>query len=260
MKYTCYRCFYSIDKKSSFISHLNRKLICKRTQESYKYTDSELVSLINNQLENKDINFNCKLCNKIFLEKYNLNKHMKTHNVNNNIIGNNNNNNNNIIQNINININTPVPFDKDWDLSQIPELNIYKLLFSKFMYSKLLEEILKNEINLNVIIENESDSGLVYKNDNDKYVNMNIKDITEKSIIKLNKHLLDLNSNLDSVILEDHLKNIKNIIDNKFNDYINNNNNIKDGVNRVIKDRYILSNKDAILLCNKITDNNIIEY
>ena len=255
MKYTCYRCFYSTDKKSSFINHANRKSICKRTQESYKYSELELVSLVDNQLENKDITFNCKLCNKIFLEKYNLNKHIKTHNINNSIIGD-----NNIIQNINININTPIPFDKDWDLSQISELNIYKLLFSKFMYSKLLEEILKNEINLNVIIENESDSGLVYKNDNDKYVNMNIKDITEKSIIKLNKHLLDLNNHLDTVILEDHLKNIKTIIDNKFNDYINNNNNIKDGVNRVIKDRYLLNNKDAILLCNKIADNNIIEY
>ena len=229
MKYTCYRCFYSTDKKSSFINHANRKSICKRTQESYKYSELELVSLVDNQLENKDITFNCKLCNKIFLEKYNLNKHIKTHNINNSIIGD-----NNIIQNINININTPIPFDKDWDLSQISELNIYKLLFSKFMYSKLLEEILKNEINLNVIIENESDSGLVYKNDNDKYVN--------------------------TVILEDHLKNIKTIIDNKFNDYINNNNNIKDGVNRVIKDRYLLNNKDAILLCNKIADNNIIEY
>ena len=49
------------------------------------------------------------------------------------------------------------------------------------MYTKLLEEILKNEINLNVIIEDETNSGLVYKNDDDKYVNMKIHDIIEKS-------------------------------------------------------------------------------
>jgi len=33
------------------------------------------------------------------------------------------------------------------------------------MYTNLLTEILKNEINLNVIIEKDNDSGIVYKNE-----------------------------------------------------------------------------------------------
>ena len=52
--------------------------------------------------------------------------------------------------------------------------NRYRSLLSKTIiqngkliekYNTELEEILKNEINLNVIIDKDSDSGLVYKND-----------------------------------------------------------------------------------------------
>jgi len=50
-------------------------------------------------------------------------------------------------------------------------------MISQFMYTELLEEILKNDINLNVIIDKEKNSGMVYKNNIDKYIQMKLKDI-----------------------------------------------------------------------------------
>jgi hypothetical protein len=255
MKFTCYRCFYNVDKKSSFINHLNKKIVCKKVQESYKYSDEEVLELNNSQINNtKDINHECNICNKIFTKKHNLTKHLLVHkdkeinNVNINIIN-------------NINIHYPIPFDKDWDLSKIDELNIYKLLFSNFMYSKLLEEILKNEINLNVIIENEknSDFGLVYKNDSDKYVNMKINDILESSMNKLNKHLLTLNNNLDPNIMNNHILTIKELINKKFDEY-NKNNITHENVDKIIIDRYSKVHQDAVKICNKINNLELNEY
>ena len=49
----------------------------------------------------------------------------------------------------------------------------------------------------------------IYKNDIEKYVNMKMKDITKNSMNKLNKHLMNLHSNLDNIILDDYLKKIK---------------------------------------------------
>jgi len=245
MKYICYRCFYTITKKSSFINHLNRKLICKRNQESYKYNEKEIDELNNSQIYFREKKINHE--NYIKINDYN---------IKNAIIGNNNEINiiNNIQQNINISINSPIPFDREWDLSKIDEVNINKLLFSNFMYTKLLEEILKNEINLNVIIENETNSGLVYKNDVDKYVNMKIHDIIEKSMNKLNKHLIDLNNNLDPIILEEYIKKSKDIIDKKMDDY-NKNKSVKTNVDNFITDMYKNVNKNAIKICNNVNNN-----
>ena len=58
------------------------------------------------------------------------------------------------------------------------------------MYTNLLIEILKNEINLNVIIDTDNDSGIVYKNDIDKYIKMKSEDIIDKTMLKLKEHLL----------------------------------------------------------------------
>ena len=60
------------------------------------------------------------------------------------------------------------------------------------MYTSLLEEILKNEINLNVIIDKDDDSSIVYKNNIDKYINIKSKYIVSNTMDKLNKHLMDL--------------------------------------------------------------------
>ena len=72
------------------------------------------------------------------------------------------------------------------------------------MYTKLLEEILKNEINLNIIIDKNDNSGMVYKNDIDTYIKMKIKDIIDKTMEKLKNHLLNFidDANSDKLIID----------------------------------------------------------
>lgn len=271
MKYICYRCFYTIDKKSSFTNHLNRKKKCLKNKESYKYTDIEIDNLIDAELKYIETSmYSCNVCNKHFIDEIQLDNHiliehrdtyitnenmLKDKKVCDNIIINNIQNIQHI-QNFNINIIQPVPFDKDWDLSKIDSLEIQNLLLSNVMYTRLLEEILKNDINLNVIIEKESNFGLVYKNEKDKYINMKIKDIIENSMLKLNKHLVDLNNNLNSTILDKYVTDIKKRIDDKLDSYIKNSNNIQDNVNDLIKEKYINSSKNAISICNSLEDIN----
>lgn len=88
-------------------------------------------------------------------------------------------------------------------------------------FTKTLENILENEVNLNVLIDNTNNTGLVYKNN--KLVNMNIKDIVKKSMEKLDKHLRDFYKDIidpnileiNSKILNEELTNVKN----KYNIY-----------------------------------------
>ena len=165
-----------------------------------------------NILKDNDKNKKCPFCNEIFKKNQDLREHIiidcfikeiiKDCDKNNIINSFNNNNNNYIIQNITNNIilsnKNPIPFDEDWITSHIPELKKQQLIFSKIMYTNLLEEILNNELNLNVIIDKENDLGLVYKNDIDKYIKMKIKDIIDNSMEKLNRKL----NNINNIMLE----------------------------------------------------------
>ena len=51
---------------------------------------------------------------------------------------------------------------------------------------------------LNVIIDKESKHGFVYKNDDDKYVNMKLNDIINSSMTKLRDNLLEMNNSFTS--------------------------------------------------------------
>ena len=138
------------------------------------------------------------------------------------IISNNTINNNNTY-NITIEIKNPVGFDNQWDLSKINEANKRDISFSNCMYTNLLEEILKNEINLNVIIDNDNDSGMVYKNDIEKYIQMKSKDIVDNTMKKLSDHLIEINK-ANKKSLEDIIKIGKNKIIKKYEDYEKNDN------------------------------------
>ncbi len=218
-RYICYRCNYETDRKSSFINHINKKKICERSIESYKYNEDEISNKINEQLLKYENDYECKNCKIVFSNKQNLNRHNKTfhnsidtkkdnaisnsYNVSNSNNTLNSNNTNTNINNIEININvSPIPFDEDWDLSMISIASQHNFIFSQMMYSKLLEEILNNKLNLNVIIDDEN-SGIVYKND--KYTKMKFNDIIDKSMEKLNKNLLDIHNDI-----EDNFKNFYN--------------------------------------------------
>ena len=143
--------------------------------------------------------FENEMCNKknINVENLNINNSTNENNTNVNIIsGNTINNINNVNIILNINNTKPVPFDDNWTLSNLNNKDKANIMISKFMYSLLLTEILDNNNNLNVIIDKEKDFGIVYKNDLEKYIKMEIKQIISNSMEKLQKNLLIINNDL----------------------------------------------------------------
>jgi hypothetical protein len=202
------------------------------------------------------------------IEKVSLNSHNVINNTNNtnntnnsNNINNTNNTNNtnNITNNITIQIKSPIPFDDEWITSHINPYHLQNFLFSKKMYTNLLTEILENEINLNVIIDkkNNDDIGWIYKNDNDKYIMMNIKDIVNNSMNKLHKKLNELNedaiqkSDIDVDYLESTNYNIKKKYETYSNDSMVNND-----VNNLISNIFDTKKDEALQISNKMKDED----
>ena len=96
--------------------------------------------------------------------------------------------------NIILNIQTPISFDKSWDISDIDTVSKkLEILCSGILYTKLLKKILENKNNLNVVYDKKNNIGFVYKNDNEKYIDMDINDIVDKSMKKLHENLLEIN-------------------------------------------------------------------
>ena len=226
------------DDQSIVLSILpsNKNLVIDEFEiEHLKNTDfisnnkNELFELINN-IDRHRIK-NCKYCNTEYSKVIDLKKHIiincfykdivkrktenETTNISNSII--NSNNNNNITHNYNIFLgvqNPPIPFDDKWDVSKINDTFIASILNSKYMYSQLLREILENEINLNVIIDKNSNSGLVYKNSIEKYIHMKSSDIVNNTMDKLKNHLLEMNKK-DQTQFEDVIDYSKKMINRK---------------------------------------------
>ena len=312
--YKCRRCNHETKQKIEMIRHLNRKIKCIRSPNSFQYTDDEINNLsleklkkgyddidknkenieenieekilIENlsiqcmpshnmqikNIEKKDL-FICKKCNKSFTRKFSLERHENKcsysiiennteNNTVNNIVNNTNNTINaiNTINNNNIQINLQLEaFDNDWDVSKINKFTRHSLLLSKIMYTNLLQNILDNETNLNVIIEKESNVGIVYKNDVDKFIKMKLKDIVDNSMDKLNKHLKNFyneSKNDEEFILMDQIfEDQKNLIDNKYNEYKDNEETQKK-VEEYITDIYDKKKEDAIKLFNQVLIQN----
>ena len=211
----------------------------------------------------------CILCNNEFSKISELKEHLLmkcfyefkkevSNNIRINVIDSNNTTNsnniiNNITNNIYFNIKNPIPFDDNWNISNID--NKDKIIFSKIMYTNLLIEILKNEINLNVIIDTDNDSGIVYKNDIDKYIKMKSEDIIDKTMLKLKEHLLSINNDSSDYYLKDFLRMSKKVIEKKYDDYIENNNNLKDNVSNIIKNIYNIKKDDALEISKNVLDD-----
>jgi hypothetical protein len=303
--------------------HINRKIKCTRSLESYKYTDDELNILSlqiikknnneNNQgtpkecLENKGIqgnkennniiknvdyniienntneNYDCCIvkndnennyinrcinCEKIFTRRSSLQRHLDKNRCKNIIykteqkqtITNITNNNNTII--INVNINKPLPFDSDWDVSKIDDTLKQVLLLSDLKYTKTLEHILQNDVNLNVIIEDKADCGIVYKNDIEKFKPMKIEDIVDLSMDKLHKQLTifhdeikdDNKYNINNTILSSE----KEILNEKYDEFKNNELTQKI-VKSYIANIYNKKKEDAIKVCSELLELDKIE-
>ena len=169
---------------------------------------------------------------------------------------NNNCTNNNNITNIYLEIKQPVPFDSNWDISKIDQIYKERLIFSNFMYTKLLEEILNNEINLNVIIDKNNDSGIVYKNDIDKYIQMKSKDIVDNTMEKLRKHLIEINDESKTTSILECLQISKQNIEFKHDNY-KNNQNIQENVKNLISKIFEEKKDDALNISNSIKNRDL---
>ena len=251
--YECKRCFHRTYQKMHMVKHLDKKNLCLRTFESFKYKDEDLYDLSLVRIKNKFICVNCdkNFCNnntlKRHIEKYckikqidaieqESNIHIEASEVvdykpdtiqigNNNInnINNSNINSNNINLINNININITKSFDEQWDTSGIDVNKKFSLLFANSKFTKTLENILENQVNLNVLIDNTSDNGIVYNNN--KFIKMNVKEIVKKTMDKLYKHLIEFHSDIfDSNNIDidkeclDFKRNLKNI-NTKYTDF-----------------------------------------
>jgi len=275
------------------IRHLEKKNKCIKNISSYKHSDEELynMSLVLIKDDNEyNLDLYCCHCNKYFSTKGNLKKHCIKYLLNKNEVENSEKNiknndeiknnqtlNNNTINNITVNqqvnynfynIKYPNSFDNEWDLSKISNENkIFLISCCNTKYSELLKYILQNDNNLNVIIDNDSNTGVVYKNDSEKFINMDKSDIIDKSLFKLNQQLNNL---CHEIMIKNEVSNItekiqhENInINQKYNDYTTNNNNIKDNVQNIISSIFIEKKDDSINKMNSIISqenkNNLIQ-
>ena len=234
MNYECKRCLHKTKQKIEMIRHLNRKNKCVRNNvDSMKYTDIELYELyikknMENDLVDLYVNDNdnkliCSNCNATFHNKSNLNRHInnskcteKCLNITNNTL-----NQQNII---NINFNIMRSFDDEWDVSQIDKTLRNMLVLSNIQYTKTLEHILDNNNNLNVVLDDHSNSGIVYKNELERFQPMTVTDIIDKSMDKLHKQLEvfynDLKDKQSEYILDKpFLDRIKDVTDKKYEDF-----------------------------------------
>ena len=245
----------------------NNIKICKHcNKDFYLITDLKkhfIIECFYNNIKNKEIEKLKKLnnidvntqCNNV----YNNPDINTLNNTTNNNTTNNNNNNINIIIDPLKTKNTPIPFDEEWDISKISKGDKTSLIVSQFMYTELLEEILKNDINLNVIIDKDNDSAMVYKNNVDKYIQMKLKDIISNTMDKLNVHLNDINKN-DTRSFHDIIKFSRQMINKKYNDF-KNSEEIQKGVKKCMSTIYDNKKDNAIIMAkNIICDDDIEEY
>jgi hypothetical protein len=176
-----------------------------------------------------------------------------SNNTTNNTTNNNTTNINNNITNIIVEIKNPVPFDEDWDISKIHSDTKMAVVFNNLMYTTFLEEILKNDTNLNVIIDKKSKSGMVYKNDIDKYIKMKLNDINDRTMEKLKNQLLNINEEIKPKIFDDtHVFN-RRMITKKYIDYCKNED-LQQQVSICLSNVYDKKTKEAVEISKSITD------
>ncbi len=251
---------------------------------------------INNK-ETNEIDNKCLYCNKNFINVYLLSRHNKTcknkkiyeeniKNTDNNLknsveninniqttnIQNNTNVQNNIQNNIIINIpeknfeqnsvNTIlIPFFEKFDTSHINDNTQLILLFSN-LFTTTLQEILKNDVNLNFSIDIKNKESYVYKNDDEKLVKIDNIIIYNNVWKKIRDYLLE---SLEKIQKENPTISAapfdlaKKQINSRYNDLILDNehdkvNTIKQG----IKEVYNL-NKEKTLQKFELIKNNLIE-
>ena len=247
------------------VKHFNKKKRCQQTVESIKYSDDDIFKLsfipyteecnINNMTdvpdikkikktkqeifdELKNIHINhvkeCTFCNKSFDKIKFLRKHIISEcnaieivkqdilNINNITI--------NVITNNNISPPSLVSFDKNWDTSHLNYETKLQLFLSTIKYTKTLEYILKNDVNLNVLIDKDNEYGFTYNEsvNLNKINKMKVSDIIDESILKIYNHLKDFSTEInlnDNFLINKEFLNIeKDNIEKKYKDFYDNKN------------------------------------
>ena len=240
--------------------HLSRKHPCKRSSLCY-YTDAEIEKLNNDQFHKKCTGVTEQSTPIFIQQKVENNQHnyyIKDSNVN-------------ITNNITINFDNLVPFNQDWDLSNIDDKDKMYFLFSKIMYTKFLEKVLENNNNQNVIIDKKTNKGLVYKDslNGNSYVPMEFENIASESIKKLKKQLLNIHDSIHEELYEDikndiingdFLDEFKKNIHQKYDNFINEKE-TKEKVEKMIYHIYESNQERALnVLESKVSKEKIEGY
>lgn len=160
-------------------------------------------------------------------------------------------------------------FDDEWNIEHFDNYLKLVLLLSKTKYTDFLSEVLKNYDNLNVILDKESESGLVYKNNSDMYVKLTINEILNSSMRKIYEHLQKM---YDEYLCKDSNKGVniekhfldsiekeKNISNSKYDNYVNDNK-LQKNVNDILIDIFNKNKEDALRIAKSMNSIEKLGY
>ena len=134
-----------------------------------------------------------------------------------------------------------------WNTSEIDNNLKLILLLHNSKFTKTLENILENEVNLNVLIDNTNNEGLIFTNN--KLQKMDIKDILRKSMDKLYGQLCSFYTDLvdpnifdiNPILLSDEM----NVAKTKYNNY-KKDINVQNKVNELMNNIYSKKKDDTV--------------
>jgi hypothetical protein len=201
-----------MDYNDSIKMNFNKNIKNIKNNNIIKKSKNEIIDEIKNIFKEK--RKNCNHCNTHFDTMKDLRNHILTECANieiinteiekdkkdDNILNTNhsyntnqsyNSNSNNITINIISNnvSNKLMSFDKEWDTSHLNHETKLQLFLSTMKFTKTLEYILKNDANLNVLLDKENEYGYIYKDTDEKIHKMKRSDIIDESFGKLYNHL-----------------------------------------------------------------------
>ena len=240
----CEFCKKTYTSKITLLTH--QKNYCKKiNKELFDENDK------NNNEYHKDKILNDKILNDKILNDKILNDTIinETNIINNNIT-------NNITNNV-ININLPISFDKDWNIEHIDNYLKTLLLICDNKFTFFLDNVLKNKINLNVVLDKNMSEAYVFTDN--EYKNIEKDELLSKSMEKIYNHLIkikdefnDSQDNCNEIIQKEATS-----LNKKYSDYLKNDN-IKDYVHEYLSDIYDSNKKEAYELYVEFKNKNMI--
>ena len=142
-------------------------------------------------------------------------------------------------------------FDDNWDVSDIDFKKISHIFMSKIMYSTLLTYILDSDKNLNIIFDEEHKTGLLYKNNTEKYIKLTSNDIVDLIMNKLKIQLLDFLEVIKPKIFEEMYTFLKDMVNKRYQDFLKEDIYKEQIINSIVL-LYKTKRDDAIRFFNRI--------